>query len=36
VQPPFAKRYDLVVDVDGDGVLQLLMSPAAAALHIDP
>ncbi|MDP2344258.1 MAG: hypothetical protein Q8O67_25085 [Deltaproteobacteria bacterium] len=38
LQPPFAKRYDLVVvasDGDDDG-LQLLLSPAAAALHIDP
>lgn len=35
LQPPFAKRYDLVVD-DIDGVVQLLLSPAAAALHLDP
>ncbi len=37
LQPPFAKRYDLVIEDDaGTGELQLLLSPATAALHLDP
>ena len=32
LRPPFSKRYDLVIDSDDADELQLLLSPAAAAL----
>ena len=34
LQPPVAGRYDIVVEGDASSGLQLLLSPAAAAVHI--